>query len=84
VERLITSSGSQKEAKGCIMLKVKRVYEKPSQADVDRFLVDRRWPRGVKKEDADLEAWLKDLAPSTELRRWFSHNPERWEEFPHR
>lgn len=66
------------------MLKVKRVYEKPSPADGKRFLVDRLWPRGLKKKDAHLEAWLKDLAPSTELRRWFSHSPQRWEEFQHR
>lgn len=66
------------------MLKVKRVYEKPSPADGERFLVDRLWPRGLKKEDAHFQAWLKDLAPSTDLRRWFSYEPQRWEEFQHR
>lgn len=49
-----------------------------------RFLVDRVWPRGVRKEDLHLEAWLKDVAPSAELRKWFGHDPERWEEFHRR
>lgn len=66
------------------MVKIKRVYEQPSPSDGERFLVDRLWLRGLKKEEAPFEAWLKDLAPSTELRRWFSHNPQRWEEFQHR
>jgi uncharacterized protein YeaO (DUF488 family) len=66
------------------MVKVKRVYEDPSPGDGQRVLVDRLWPRGVKKTTAHLSAWLKDLAPSDELRRWFSHNPERWQEFHRR
>jgi|UniRef100_A0A7C3Z840 uncharacterized protein YeaO (DUF488 family) len=66
------------------MVKLKRVYEKPDPDDGRRILVDRLWPRGLKKADAHLEAWLKDLAPSTELRQWFAHNPERWEEFRRR
>jgi uncharacterized protein YeaO (DUF488 family) len=66
------------------MVKLKRVYEEPSPADGQRVLVDRLWPRGVKKTTAGLSAWLKDLAPSDDLRRWFSHNPERWEEFHRR
>jgi uncharacterized protein YeaO (DUF488 family) len=66
------------------MLKVKRVYEDPSPGDGHRVLVDRLWPRGVKKTTAHLSAWLKDLAPSDELRRWFSHNLERWQEFHRR
>lgn len=66
------------------MLKLKRAYEEPDPADGRRILVDRLWPRGIKEKDAHLEAWLKDLAPSNELRRWFSHNPERWEEFHRR
>ena len=66
------------------MLKLKRAYEKPSPADGERILVDRLWPRGLKKEEARLEDWLKDLAPSDELRHWFSHDPERWEEFQRR
>ncbi len=66
------------------MVKLKRVYEEPSPADGHRILVDRLWPRGLKKEEAHLEDWLKDLAPSNELRRWFSHDPQRWEEFHRR
>jgi len=66
------------------MVKVKRAYEAPSSGDGHRVLVDRLWPRGLKKTEAHLSAWLKDLAPSDELRRWFGHNPERWEEFHRR
>ncbi len=66
------------------MVKVKRAYEEPSPADGRRILVDRLWPRGIKKTEAELTAWLKDLAPSDDLRRWFDHNPERWEEFHRR
>ena len=60
---------------------LKRAYEKPSRADGYRVLVDRLWPRGVKKEDLKLDLWAKDLAPSTELRRWFAHDEKRWPEF---
>ncbi|TIT77673.1 MAG: DUF488 domain-containing protein [Mesorhizobium sp.] len=60
---------------------VKRVYEAPAKADGQRVLVDRIWPRGVAKEDAALALWLKDIAPSDELRKWFGHEPERWPEF---
>lgn len=63
------------------MIKLKRVYDDPSQSDGQRLLVDRLWPRGLKKEAAHLDDWLKDLAPSDELRQWFAHDPERWEEF---
>jgi uncharacterized protein YeaO (DUF488 family) len=66
------------------MVKVKRVYDETSPADGQRILVDRLWPRGLKKEEAHLEDWLKDLAPSHELRQWFSHDPGRWEEFHRR
>lgn len=66
------------------MLKLKRVYDDPGPDDGDRILVDRLWPRGLKKEDAHLEDWLKDLAPSDDLRHWFSHDPQRWEEFQQR
>jgi uncharacterized protein YeaO (DUF488 family) len=66
------------------MVTVKRAYEAPSPTDGRRILVDRLWPRGIKKTEADLTAWLKDLAPSDDLRRWFDHNPERWEEFHRR
>jgi uncharacterized protein YeaO (DUF488 family) len=63
---------------------VKRIYEAPSPSDGRRILVDRLWPRGVRKADAHLDAWMKDVAPSTELRRWFGHRPERWDEFRRR
>jgi uncharacterized protein YeaO (DUF488 family) len=57
---------------------VKRVYEKPQRKDGSRVLVDRLWPRGLKKEDVDLHAWLRDLAPSNELRKWFHARPQAW------
>lgn len=60
---------------------VKRVYEPASASDGQRVLVDRVWPRGVTKERAALTLWLKDIAPSDALRKWFDHQPERWEEF---
>lgn len=63
---------------------LKRVYEKPATNDGTRILVDRVWPRGVKKEDARIDKWLKDVAPSTKLRKWFGHDPERWGEFRER
>lgn len=63
------------------MLKTKRIYEKPEKSDGTRVLVDRLWPRGIKKEEADIDLWLKDIAPDTELREWYSHEPRRWREF---
>ena len=66
------------------MIALKRAYEEPDEADGLRVLVDRLWPRGVRKDDAHLDAWLKELAPSDELRRWFAHDPERWAEFRRR
>jgi len=60
---------------------VKRVYDKPAAQDGARYLVHRLWPRGVKKEALRLEGWLKQVAPSDALRRWFAHDPKRWEEF---
>ncbi len=65
-------------------VRVKRVYDPPAPEDGRRFLVDRLWPRGVKKEALRLDAWLKELAPSDALRRWFGHDPARWEEFQRR
>ena len=62
-------------------LMVKRIYEPPAADDGQRVLVDRIWPRGVRKEHAALALWLKDIAPSDELRKWFGHEPERWAEF---
>ncbi len=63
------------------MLKIKRAYDKPESADGKRILIDRLWPRGVSKADARIDEWVKDLGPSTELRKWFGHDPEKWEEF---
>lgn len=60
---------------------MKRAYEKPDPADGFRILVDRLWPRGLSKQDAHIDLWLKDVAPSTELRKWFSHDPAKWGEF---
>jgi len=60
---------------------IKRIYEPASASDGRRILVDRLWPRGVSKAKAHLDAWMRDVAPSTELRKWFGHRPERWTEF---
>ena len=60
---------------------VKRVYETPARADGCRVLVDRLWPRGLSKEKADIDVWLREVAPSAELRRWFAHDPEKWHRF---
>lgn len=65
-------------------LRIKRAYLPPSAEDGVRVLVDRLWPRGLRKSDAAIDHWLKDLAPSTELRRWFGHDPRRWDEFRRR
>lgn len=63
------------------MLKIKRVYEEPQKSDGYRILIDRLWPRGVSKEKAAVNIWLKDVAPSSELRTWFGHDPKRFAEF---
>jgi len=60
---------------------IKRIYEEPAPGDGYRMLVDRLWPRGIKKETARLDEWNKNIAPSTELRKWFGHEPERFKEF---
>ena len=65
-------------------ISIKRAYEPPAATDGRRVLVDRLWPRGVSKAEARLAAWMKDVAPSDALRRWFGHQPERWEEFRRR
>jgi uncharacterized protein YeaO (DUF488 family) len=67
--------------KGNPLLKTKRAYESAETSDGTRFLVDRLWPRGIKKEKLEMEAWLKDVAPSPALRKWFSHDPAKWKEF---
>ena len=66
------------------MIQIKRVYDPPAKNDGTRFLVERLWPRGMKKEELKLDAWLKDAAPSTELRQWFGHDPARWNAFQQR
>lgn len=66
------------------MLSVKRVYEAPGADDGARYLVERLWPRGMKNENLIMEAWLKEVAPSAELRRWFGHDPAKWDEFQRR
>jgi uncharacterized protein YeaO (DUF488 family) len=65
-------------------IKIKRAYESPSDNDGYRILVDRLWPRGISKDTAKVEFWPKELAPSTELRRWYGHDPEKWSEFKSR
>ena len=65
-------------------MKLKRIYDPFSGGDGKRVLVDRLWPRGIKKENAHIDEWLKDIAPSDALRKWFSHDPSRWKEFKKR
>ncbi|HEX5326675.1 MAG TPA: DUF488 domain-containing protein [Acetobacteraceae bacterium] len=65
-------------------VRLKRAYEPPAAEDGTRILIDRLWPRGVSKADAALDQWMKDIAPSSELRTWFGHDPARWEEFHRR
>ena len=65
-------------------VRIKRIYDAPSTDDGYRVLVDRVWPRGVSKKEVRLDRWLKEIAPSTELRRWFAHEPSRWSEFRRR
>jgi len=66
------------------VIQLKRVYELATSQDGTRFLVERLWPRGIKKESLRFDAWLKDVAPSTELRQWFAHDPAKWEGFQRR
>jgi uncharacterized protein YeaO (DUF488 family) len=66
------------------MICLKRVYEEASKKDGFRVLVDRLWPRGLSKERAAVDLWLKQVSPSTELRKWFNHDPEKWKEFQSR
>ena len=66
------------------MIALKRAYDPPAEDDGVRILVERLWPRGLTKASLDLDAWMKDVAPSTELRKWFSHDPAKWTEFQRR
>lgn len=65
-------------------IRLKRVYDPPASVDGYRVLVDRLWPRGMSKDDADIDAWMKELAPSTELRKWYNHDVDKWDEFKRR
>jgi uncharacterized protein YeaO (DUF488 family) len=67
-----------------VMIKIKRVYDHPSKGDGKRILIDRLWPRGLKKEDAHIDEWMKVIAPSNQLRKWFNHDPKKWDEFKSR
>lgn len=67
-----------------MVVRIKRAYEKPDPSDGFRVLVDRLWPRGVSKDAARIDLWLKEIAPSSELRKWFNHDPAHWNEFQHR
>lgn len=69
---------------GAAVIKVKRVYDPVEPDDGKRFLVERLWPRGIKKEALAMDGWLKEVAPSDRLRRWFGHDPKKWEEFRQR
>lgn len=66
------------------MIRIKRTYDPPTRTDGRRVLIERLWPRGMKKESLVMDEWLKEVAPSTELRKWFGHEPERWAEFQRR
>ncbi len=66
------------------MVKIKKIYDPVSSDDGKRILIDRLWPRGIKKENAKIDEWLKDVAPSDELRKWFSHDPSKYQEFKKR
>ncbi|HKU08199.1 MAG TPA: DUF488 domain-containing protein [Bradyrhizobium sp.] len=65
-------------------VRLKRAYEPPASVDGTRVLIDRLWPRGVRKANADIDEWMKEIAPSAGLRKWFGHDPERWPEFRRR
>lgn len=67
-----------------MIISVKRVYDTPTNDDGFRILVDHLWPRGLKKEQARIDEWLKEISPSTELRKWFGHDPKKWDEFKRR
>ncbi len=65
-------------------IEITRIYEEPKKTDSFRILIDKLWPRGIKKEDAALDLWLKEIAASDSLRQWFNHDPKKWEEFQKR
>lgn len=82
--RIATSTAGLLVTMEAKVIQLKRVYEPATPEDGTRFLVERLWPRGVKKESLRFDAWLKDVAPSTELRQWFAHDPAKWEDFQRR
>lgn len=73
--------GARAVGKAAGAVRIKRAYEEPEAADGHRVLVDRLWPRGVRKDALEIDTWMKEVGPSDELRRWFGHDPERWKEF---
>lgn len=75
------SQATKLSQQGNMNIKMKRVYEQPDKKDGERILVDRLWPRGLTKEKASVDLWLKEIAPSTELRKWFAHDPNKWKSF---
>lgn len=64
-----------------LVIKIRRIYDSPEEPEGVRILVDKLWPRGIKKKDADIDSWWKDISPSTDLRKWFAHDPKKWEKF---
>jgi uncharacterized protein YeaO (DUF488 family) len=85
--KLISEMGNRiriAKEEGLKMIKIKRVYENPEASDGVRILVDRLWPRGLTKDKAEIAYWAKDISPSTELRQWYGHAPEKWKEFQKR
>src|SRR5436309_1983053 len=81
---ILRSSGRARVRTSSMDVRIKRVYDPAAASDGIRILIDRIWPRGVTREEAHLDEWARELAPSTELRRWFGHDPARFEEFRHR
>lgn len=77
-------TGARRHRSALITLRLKRTYDPATRNDGQRILVERLWPRGMRKAALEADAWLKEVAPSTELRRWFGHRPERWDEFRRR
>jgi uncharacterized protein YeaO (DUF488 family) len=82
--RSAARSGRQAAAEECGLLKLKRAYEPAADSDGRRILVDRLWPRGLSREKAAIDEWMKEIAPSAGLRRWFGHDPKKWPEFQRR
>ena len=79
-----TRFGQESNGGRKIKVQIKRIYDDPEDRDGERYLVDRIWPRGISKKRAQLTGWLKEIAPSGDLRKWFGHDPERWSEFKRR